>query len=72
MFCGIFFDFFMRLKELTNKARYFLSYLVEFTASLLYILIQGYSLLYRSYCGKGGGEWINLIYLPNGIHNPQH
>jgi len=35
---------------LTNEARYFLGYLVKFTASLLYILIQGYSLLYCSYC----------------------
>jgi hypothetical protein len=62
----------MRLKELTYKARYFFGYLMKFTARLFYILIQGYSLLYCSYCGKGGGEWINLIYLPNGIHNPQH
>jgi hypothetical protein len=31
----------MRLKKLTNEARYFLGYLVKFTASLFYVLVQG-------------------------------
>jgi hypothetical protein len=36
----------MRLKELTYVTRYFLGYLVNFTACLLYVLIKRNPLLY--------------------------
>jgi hypothetical protein len=50
----------MGFKELPYVTRDFLGYLMKFPASLLYVFIKGYPLLYCSNSSKGSGKRVNL------------
>jgi hypothetical protein len=61
LFFGIFFDFFVRFKELPYVTRYFFGDFVDFTASLFYVFVKSNALLNCRYCGKRQREWVNFL-----------